>query len=189
MFYQTIDHALDRWTGADGNEYAYTYDFDAECPIDWGYNGVFVTSCDSRRTEAGDKSLRRALEAWEDDRDLIESNMEYAETSEDVEADQALLLDHLDSRPSIEWFDAKGYTVYFDPEVVAKDWGHDPEDLDAMFRHLELFLDDYVAWAEGPVFVGGVTTPDGDTEYLAGIYLDPARCDREQFEELMSDLV
>lgn len=189
MFYQTTDHALDRWTGADGNEYAYTYDDYAECPLDWGYNGVFVTSCDSRRTEAGDKSLRRALEAWEDDRYLIEAGMEYAETSEDVEEVQALLLDHLDSRPSIERFDAKGYTVYFAPEVVAKDWGHDPEDLDDMRGHLDSFLDAYDAWAGGQVFVGGVTTLDGEEHRLGGIYLDDTRMDRPQIEEIMSDVV
>ena len=189
MFYQTTDRALDRWTDADGNEYAYAYDDYAECPLDWGYDGVFITSCDSRRAEAGDKSLRRALEAWEDDRDQFESNMEYAETSEEAEEAQEELLDHLDSRPSVERFDAKGYTVYFAPEVVAKVWGHDPEDLDDMCGHLEMFLEDFDAWAEGQVFIGGVTTLDGEEHFLGGIYLDDTQMDRPQIEEIMSDFV
>ena len=189
MFYQTTDRALDRWTGADGNEYAYTYDFDAECPLDWGYNGVFVTSCDSRRTEAGDKSLRRALEAWLDDLEQFQTYVEEAETSDEAVEAQEALLAHEDSRPSVEWFESKNYCVYFAPEVVAKDWGYDPEDLDAMCRHLEMFLDDYDAWAEGQVFVGGVTTLDGEEHFIGGIYLDDTQMDRPQIEEIMSDLV
>lgn len=183
----TTDYAIDRWTDSEGFEFGYAHDNSAENPFDWGWEGIAAIAHDSRRIDNGDLSIPRRYEVWLDDYELIQADVADAETSEDAEAATEELLDHEDQRPPVIWFDYEGWTVYVDTE----DFDMAPDDAtDEQIEELARSrMDTYSQWADGEVYVGAVTTPDGDTEYLAGIYLDPARCDREQIEEFMSDLV
>lgn len=192
MFTHTVDTALDRWTADDGYEFAYSHDYDADSPFDWGWEGMYVMPFDSRRMDAGDEQIRRVLDAWADDLETLEYEVETARADKtwDLAALEADLAAHLEARPEIETFEYDSWQVFVDLPVWRKDWGY-PDDatLEDMRRHLEGNLDTYKSWCNGEVYVAGVTTPDGDTEYLGGIYLDPARDDREQIEEIMRDFV
>lgn len=186
----TTDHSIDRWTDDNGYEYAYSYDHDAENPFDWGWEGLYVMPFDHRRIDSGDEQIRRELDAWLDDLEQYQTNLDEAETSEDAEIAQEALLDHEASRPDIETFEYSEWQVFVDLPEFRKSWGFAPDaPLEALMTLLRGHLDTYRAWCNGEVYVGGVTTPDGETDYLGGIYLDDARDDREQIEEMMRDFV
>ena len=187
MFTRTIDLALDRWTDDKGFEFAYIHDDDADNPFDWGWEGIAAVAHDSRRIDSGDLSIPSRYEAWLDDLEQIQTDVDYAETSEDAEVATEALLDHEDKRPPVIWFDYEGWTVYVDTDEfdMAPDDATD-EQIEEIARSM---MDTYSQWAEGSVYVGAVTTPEGETEYLGGIYLDDARDDREQIEEIMRDFV
>lgn len=190
MFTNTIDTAIDRWTDDNGYEFAYSYDQDAENPFDWGWEGVYVMPFDHRRIDSGDEHIRRELDNWLDDLEQYQVDLEEAETSEDAEIAQDALMDHEASRPKIETFECNEWQVFVDLPVFCETWGH-PEGttLEEVRTHVAGLMDTYRAWCNGEVYVGGVTAPDGETDYLGGIYLDYARDDREQIEELMRDFV
>lgn len=190
MFTHTTDTAIDRWTDAEGFEFAYTYDQYADNPFDWGWEGMYVMPFDHRRTDSGDESIRRELDNWLDDLEQCRADLDDAETSEDAEIAQEALLDHEASRPEIVTFEYGEWQVFVDLPAFREGWGYaEGTSYEELRTHIEGLMDTYRAWCNGEVYVGGVTSPDGETDYLGGIYLDDARDDRSQIEELMRDFV
>lgn len=190
MFTNTIDTAIDRWTDDEGYEFAYSHDADTDNPFDWGWEGLYVMAFAHRRIDSGDEQIRRVLDDWLDDLEQYQTDLDEAETSEDAEIAQEALLDHETSRPDIETFEYNEWQVFVDLPVFRKAWGYaEGTNYEELKSHVTGLMDTYRAWCNGEVYVGGVTTPDGETDYLGGIYLDDARDDREQIEELMRDFV
>lgn len=186
MFYRTTDTALDRWTNDEGYEFAYSYDYDVsvDCPLDWNPGGIYLDPRSHRNLAFGDESLKHRVELWREDREQLEIDVEEAGTSEEHHDATEALLDHYDNYHGIEAIDHGDYTVYLSrAELIAK-WGCSPEDV---VTQLNRELETFDQWANGEVYVAGMTSPDGDTEDLGGIYLDPTRDDRTQIEEIMRD--
>lgn len=186
MFTHTVDKALDRWTDEAGNEYAYVYDDMAESPFLWGWEGLYLSPRDPRMCDAGDEQIYEDVEAWGEQQHQLEEELEDADDDEHT----AILLEELDQHraecPDVRVFMYAGYQVFVERETFCNCFEVSEKDLDEFAKGL---VDTYHQWANGEVYLAGVTTPEGDTEYCGGIYLDWARPDREQIEEIMRDFV
>lgn len=183
MFTSTIDLAVDRWTDDKGFEFAYIHDHDAENPFNWGWEGICFLADDYRHGDAGDIGVADELKAWLEEKQDLEQEVLDAEP-EDRDEIAKELADHETNRPEIEVIEYRGMTAYVHVPTYVDVWGGRYDE-----SHLRSCVDTYLTWAEGSVYVGAVTTPEGETEYLGGIYLDEARDDREQIEEFMRDFV
>lgn len=182
MFYSTIDYAIDRWTTEDGREFAVVQDEYAENPVKDGWCGVGMcfVPCDDRYITSGDESLVEALEAWKDERESLEWQLEYAATHNQGTIREELI-EHDENRPEIEMLETTHYTVFFDREAIKKYYGT-PDD-----RVLDLVkadLDVYKAWCNGDVYTVGVTYPDGSEDMLSGIYIDSSGDSRTEIENV-----
>lgn len=170
MFTETIDYAIDRWTTEDGREFAVIYDEDAENPVEdgWCGYGMCFVPCDDRRITSGDESLVEALEAWEDERESLEWQLEYAATHNRSTLLEELI-EHDENKPEIEMFETTHFRVFFDREAIKKHYDT-PDDL--VIDLVKADLDVYKAWCDGAVYTVGVTYPDGSEDMLSGIYID-----------------
>lgn len=192
MFITTVttDHALDRWTITDDGkryEIAYAHDTDAESPFDWGWEGLSIMSHDSRRIDSGDDSIKDRLDAWLDEKDLLEDMTPNPHHYVDVDLEDVVAAyeQHDEDRPNVLVFDHLDYTVFVDRDDFSYyDADGTDEGIEAAARGM---VDTYHDWAEGNVYIGAIVPLDEfeDPHYLGGIYLGDDAPAREQMEDIM----
>lgn len=162
MFTRTVDDAVTRYEYPDGLEVAFAYD-PAPCPPDPDLDGVALLET-SGRFIIGDEDTAREYKHAQHLNELREDYEAGGYTREDYEARVFPC-----TPPEVETYTAyhcwghPQYLLVMDPDTAAD------EDSRARAR---VFAYEATAWAEGEVFIMGVTYPDGDTEYTHGIYGD-----------------
>ena len=187
MFTRTIDLALDRWTDDKGFEFAYIHDDDAENPFTWGWDGICFLADDYRHGDAGDIGVADELKVWLEEKQDLEYDLAQAILHGSAEVRNEIaneLADHVSNRPEIQVIEYRGMTAYVHVPTYVAVWGGRYDE-----SHLRSCVDTYLTWVEGSVYIGAVTTPEGETEYLGGIYLDETESARSQIEDMMRDFV
>lgn len=201
MFYTTTDNAVARYEFPDGTEVAFGYDHDASNPLedfDDGFASIgrvlgrgysdhdpngFMKEMDDYEY-ALDQYVseihtsvyyltQKYGERWFEnpkahESGLFEELVEFLETEDEPE--KPAHLHEYTLQATNEWGHPE-FRVVINAEEFEKRVGREatPENLASEAQAL---VDLYGAWAEGSVYMVGITLPGEDTEYIGGIYGD-----------------
>lgn len=200
IFTHTTDTAIDRFTLDDGTEVAVGYDRDATNPIadfDEGFASIGRTLDDY--TDHDPNGFMKEMDDWRNDLDQYVSEIHasvYFLTKkfgerwfESEEAHESGLFQELVEFLEGEDEPEKPAHLHEYTLQATNEWGHPefrviinseeyekhtgleatPENL---AREAQALVDLYGAWAEGSVYMIEITYPDGEVDYLGGIYGD-----------------
>ena len=200
MFYSKIDNAVSRYEFPDGTEVAFAHDHDADNPMeDFNDNFASIGRSGDRYTDHDPNGFMKEMDDYEYALDqyvneihtsvyyltkaygerwfenpkahesgLFEELVEFLETEDEPE--KPAHLHEYTLRATNEWGHPE-FRVVIDAEAYEQFVGQEatPENLESEAKAM---VDLYGAWAEGSVYMVGITLPDGETEYIGGIYGD-----------------
>ena len=195
MFTRTIDDAVARYTLEDGTTVAFAYDECRDSPVECCEFRIGIQR-DERNAMSSDPvgvlaeydslHLRiEDLEAWCEWYRGVSDGEEPIDAMEELEDCREELKDitYLEWVDHDEWGWPKYRIAYRAEDLIEDGWNADQ--LDEIVRGMAR---EYSAWACGSVYLMGVETPDGETEYhecYAGF--DPY--DEDQVKGLVSEFV
>lgn len=200
MFYSTIDNAVARYEYPDGTEVAFAYDHDAHNPLeDFDDGFASIRRNEDCYTGHDPNEFMKYLDYWKHDHEawvgeietsvhflvkefgerwfenpeahesgLFHELVEHFETSDEPEKPAGLHEYVL--RATNEWGHPE-FRVVIDAEEYERLTGREatPENLASEAQSL---VDLYGAWAEGSVYMVGITLPDGESDCFGGVYGD-----------------
>ena len=208
MFTTVTDHALARWELSDGTTIAVGYDEYAGNPLEmYGTTSVGIVrdernalafdptgvleDYDHYQDMVGDGSYilsmyGMTLEAFNDAVDDESIDPDYFELS--AIDDYVSALEELEDIVYLEWEDTKEYgrqiyRIAYRPSVmIAQGWHEDRLDESVIGMARE-----YSAWVNGSVYLVGIETPDGDTEYTS-LYAGSDYDDEDAIKDIVLDI-
>lgn len=201
MFYSTIDNAVARYEFPDGTEVAFAYDHDVDNPLEYFADGYASIGRVLGRgyTDHDPNGFMKEMDDWEYARDqyadeiytsvyfltkefgerwfenpkahesgLFEELVEFLENEDEPE--KPANLHEYTLQATNEWGHPE-FRVVINAEEYEKLTGREatPENLAIEAQSL---VDLYGAWAEGSVYMVGITLPDEEDYCIGGIYGD-----------------